>query len=319
MITKTEPMTESGSILGTLHYMSPEQAEGKDTDERSDIFSFGTVLYEMLTGKRAFDGESRTAILAAILKDQPEPISQFQPQVPRSLDRVVRKCLEKKPADRWHSAHDLKPVLEMIDLAGPTNASTSMSASSSGIQATPTPPRAKWLWPAIAGAVVVALAAGGFEWWQSHRFTDLPLVRQDVDLGGDIELPGPTQFVASVVISPDGTRLAYVARPLAGGLPRLYTRRLDQPMAAELPGTECPRTVLFTGWALAGICVHFGEEAVQDLGGWRAAVPLMDLTGVFGGGVEREHDYRVSAQRSLSSNSGYGRRTAGTVGTACAG
>ena len=83
MITKTEPMTESGSILGTLHYMSPEQAEGKDTDERSDIFSFGAVLYEMLTGKRAFDGESRTAILAAILKDQPEPISQFQPQVPR--------------------------------------------------------------------------------------------------------------------------------------------------------------------------------------------------------------------------------------------
>ncbi len=150
MVTKTEPMTESGSILGTLHYMSPEQAEGKDTDERSDIFSFSAVLYEMLTGKRAFDGDSRTAILAAILKDQPEPISQFQPQVPRALERVVRKCLEKKPAERWHSAHDLKPVLEMIDLAGPTNASTSMSASTGasgsehadGLRLLP---RAKWL------------------------------------------------------------------------------------------------------------------------------------------------------------------------------
>src|SRR5215472_10107087 len=80
--TRTEPITESGSILGTLNYMAPEQAEGKDTDERSDIFSFGAVLYEMLTGARAFDGESKTAVLAAILKDQPAPIQQFQPLAP---------------------------------------------------------------------------------------------------------------------------------------------------------------------------------------------------------------------------------------------
>ena len=179
-------MTESGSIVGSLHYMSPEQAEGKDTDERSDIFSFGAVLYEMLTGKRAFDGETKTAILAAILKDQPEPISQFQPQVPRALDRVVRKCLEKKPAERWHSAHDLKQMLELIDLAGPTNASTSMSASRRQRQRHPDPrrlPRRKWLWPTIAAVLVFGLAAGGWEWWQSHRFTDLPLVRQDVRPG----------------------------------------------------------------------------------------------------------------------------------------
>src|ERR1051325_2395985 len=133
MVTRTEPMTESGSIIGTLHYMSPEQAEGKDTDERSDIFSFGTVLYEMITGARAFDGDTKTAILAAILKDQPAPIQQVQPAVPRALDRVVRRCLEKNPADRWHSAHDLKPTLELIDLAGPTSASASIS-SVSGIQ-----------------------------------------------------------------------------------------------------------------------------------------------------------------------------------------
>ena len=117
-VTMTEPMTEPGSIVGTVQYMSPEQAEGKDTDERSDIFSFGAVLYEMLTGRRAFDGETKTAVMAAILKDQPAPIQQFQPMVPRSLDRVVRKCLEKKPADRWHSAHDLKQTLELIDRRG---------------------------------------------------------------------------------------------------------------------------------------------------------------------------------------------------------
>jgi serine/threonine protein kinase len=95
------------------------------------------VLYEMLTGTRAFDGETKTAILAAILKDQPAPIQQLQPMVPRALDRVVRKCLEKKPADRWHSAHDLKQTLELIDLAGLTSASQSVS-SNSGIQ--PAPP-----------------------------------------------------------------------------------------------------------------------------------------------------------------------------------
>ena len=78
--------------------MSPEQAEGKETDERSDIFSFGAMLYEMLTGQRAFDGETQAAVLAAILKDQPPPIT---PGVPRAIARVIRKCLEKKPDDRW--------------------------------------------------------------------------------------------------------------------------------------------------------------------------------------------------------------------------
>ncbi len=86
-------------------------------------------MYEMLTGRRAFDGDSKTAILAAILKDQPAPITQFQPMTPRALDRVVRKCLEKKPADRWHSAHDLKQTLELIDLGGPTSASDSQAGA----------------------------------------------------------------------------------------------------------------------------------------------------------------------------------------------
>ncbi len=152
VVTRTEPMTEPGSILGTLHYMAPEQAEGKETDERSDIFSFGAVLYEMLTGKRAFDGDSKTAILAAILKDQPQPISQFQPQVPRALDRVVWKCLEKKPPERWHSAHDLKQTLELIDLAGPTSASTSVSNSASQAGDLRHKAKTKWLWAAVAAA-----------------------------------------------------------------------------------------------------------------------------------------------------------------------
>jgi eukaryotic-like serine/threonine-protein kinase len=221
LVTKTEPMTESGSILGTLHYMSPEQAEGKDTDERSDIFSFGAVLYEMLTGKRAFDGETKTSILAAILKDQPEPISQYQPQVPRALDRVVRKCLEKKPAERWHSAHDLKQTLELIDLAGPTNASASMSAS--GIQAAPPePPKKKWLLPAVAAVGVIAAVVALLLWAPWKKAAPTQAVRFEV---------GPADkmtFIAgaAMAVSPDGRWMVF---PAIGedGHTRYYIRSLD--------------------------------------------------------------------------------------------
>src|SRR5579862_6991999 len=233
-LTQTSPMTESGSILGTLHYMSPEQAEGKDTDERSDIFSFGAVLYEMLTGKRAFDGETKTAILAAILKDQPEPISQFQPQVPRALDRIIRKCLEKKPADRWHSAHDLKPVLEMIDLAGPTNASASESQAG-GLRQSGALGRTgqnKWLWGAV-GVVAIVAGAGLAIWapWQKPAPTQA--VRFEV---------GPAEkmrFIAqaAMAVSPDGRWMVF---PAIGedGVQHYYIRALDGVEVRALPGAD---------------------------------------------------------------------------------
>src|SRR6476661_1526077 len=104
--TMTEPITRAGAVLGTLYYMAPEQVEGRETDERSDIFSFGVVFYEMITGQRPFTGDTQAAVLASVLKEQQPPMSQWQPAVPRQLDRVVRKCLEKRPDDRWHSARD---------------------------------------------------------------------------------------------------------------------------------------------------------------------------------------------------------------------
>jgi eukaryotic-like serine/threonine-protein kinase len=234
METRTEPMTESGSILGTLHYMSPEQAEGKDTDERSDIFSFGAVLYEMLTGKRAFDGETKTAVLAAILKDQPAPITQFQPAVPRSLDRVVRKCLEKKPADRWHSAHDLKPMLEMIDLAGPTSASASLSGS--GVQAEGllhTDKGRKWLWPSVAAAGVIAAVVALVLWAPWRKPAPTQAVRFEV---------GPAEkmtFInqAAMAVSPDGRWMVFPALS-EDGAQHYYIRALDGVEVRELPGAE---------------------------------------------------------------------------------
>ena len=109
-LKETEPLTQAltsqGQILGTLQYMSPEQLQGKETDARSDLFSFGCVLYEMLTGKRAFEGESAASVIAAILERQPAPLTVAPP-----LERVVRRALAKDPDQRFQTARDLKAAL----------------------------------------------------------------------------------------------------------------------------------------------------------------------------------------------------------------
>jgi serine/threonine protein kinase len=153
--TITEPITRAGAVLGTLYYMAPEQVEGKETDQRSDLFSFGALFYEMITGQRPFSGDTQAAVLASMLKDQPPPMSQRQPGVPRQLERIVKKCLEKKPDDRWQSARDLKPMLEMIDLDAP-QVGTGSSSVPIPIQ---TPSRKRWLWPSIAAVAVLGAAA----------------------------------------------------------------------------------------------------------------------------------------------------------------
>ncbi len=114
----TQPLTQRGTIIGTFQYMSPEQVEGKELDARSDLFSFGSVLYEMLTGRAAFQGKSQLSVASAILEKDPEPINTLQPMPPPALDRTVRKCLEKDPEDRWQTARDLLLELKWIAGAG---------------------------------------------------------------------------------------------------------------------------------------------------------------------------------------------------------
>jgi len=115
---RREPLTARGTIVGTFQYMAPEQIEGKETDARSDIFSFGAVLYEMATGKKAFEGRSQASLIAAILEREPPPISTLQPMSPPALDRVVKTCLEKDPDERFQTAHDLKLQLQWIGEGG---------------------------------------------------------------------------------------------------------------------------------------------------------------------------------------------------------
>ncbi len=112
--TMSRPLTMQGSIVGTMQYMSPEQLEGKPADARSDIFSFGAMLYEMATGHKAFEAKSHASLIAAILKEEPRPMREFQPLTPPALEQIVKACLAKDPDERPQSAHDLKLQLEWI-------------------------------------------------------------------------------------------------------------------------------------------------------------------------------------------------------------
>jgi eukaryotic-like serine/threonine-protein kinase len=134
--TKTEALTGKGTILGTLQYMAPEQLEGKETDARSDIFAFGAVLYEMATGRKAFEGKSAPSVMAAILERDPAPISTLQPLSPPGLDHVLKNCIAKDPDARWHGAADLAKELRWIAESGKHPAATARplaTAAASGL------------------------------------------------------------------------------------------------------------------------------------------------------------------------------------------
>src|ERR1700682_109892 len=116
--TVNDSLTAQGSIVGTLQYMAPEQLESKEVDARTDIFAFGAVVYELATGKRAFEGKSQASLIAAILEREPPAMSSLQPMTPPSLDQVVKKCLANDPEERWQNAHDLMSELKWIAEAG---------------------------------------------------------------------------------------------------------------------------------------------------------------------------------------------------------
>jgi serine/threonine protein kinase len=155
------PVTEEGTIVGTVGYMSPEQAEGKPVDARSDIFSFGSLLYEMLAGRRAFQGDSKASILAAILREDPKPASQIVKDLPGDLDRLLRRCLRKDPAQRMHHMDDIKLALEDLkqDVDSGTFASTAPAQ----------PGKRRWKWVISAGAIVL-IAAFTATWMVRSRW-----------------------------------------------------------------------------------------------------------------------------------------------------
>ncbi len=217
----TSPITTKGMIVGTFQYMSPEQVEGKEVDARSDLFAFGAVLYEMLTGRRAFQGKSQLSVASAILEKEPEPISALQPMTPPALDRTIRKCLAKDPEDRWQTARDLQLELKWIAESG-------SQAGAPAVVIAGRKQRELLAWIAAAAFALLAVAfAVGF-------VMRAPLPPRA--LSATILPPDKTNFVAAVV-SPDGARLAFTARGTDGTL-KLWVRSLDALSAQPLSGTD---------------------------------------------------------------------------------
>ena len=223
--TEAKPLTTAGTILGTFQYMAPEQFEGVEADPRTDIFALGALLYEMATARRAFEGKSKTSLIAAILSAQPPPISSVQPVMPPALDHVVRKCLEKDPDDRWQSAHDVASELRWIAEAG----------SQAGVPAAlslrrRSRERLAWLLVALLGAATTLLAA-------AHL---LRVPKPAVAFRATLDPPMDAALIPfdelGVALSPDGTQLAFVA--IAGdGSKQIWVRDLSEMTARPLSET----------------------------------------------------------------------------------
>jgi Tol biopolymer transport system component/predicted Ser/Thr protein kinase len=184
------PRTEEGTIVGTTAYMSPEQAEGKPVDARSDIFSFGAVLYEMLTGRRAFRGASKLSILSAILKEEPEPASTLRKEIPQELERIIARCLRKNPERRFQHMDDLKVALEEVKEESDSGAAAVKAA---------TPPRRRWVWAALLPVLLVAGFFAWRMWWPGQPEEPLRAVEL-------VTVPG---LKSSPSFSPDGDRVAF--------------------------------------------------------------------------------------------------------------
>ena len=152
-----KPLTQEGTILGTFQYMAPEQLEAAEADARTDIFALGAVLYEMSTGQRAFVASSKASLIAAIVKEQPRPISELQPLTPPAFEHVVTKCLEKDPEDRWQSARDVAQELRWIGEGG-----SQLGVPAPVVATRRATPRLAWSIAAIAA--VVAVVAGWMAW-----------------------------------------------------------------------------------------------------------------------------------------------------------
>jgi serine/threonine-protein kinase len=219
--TLSRAATLQGVILGTAAYMSPEQARGKAVDKRTDIWAFGCVLFELLTGKQAFHGEDITEILAAVVKSEPD-WTALPANIPSTIRTLLSRCLRKDRRQRISDATDVRIEIEDA-IAAPKDSGTT--------QATPASTSKLLL---AVGAVAVALAiivvVMAWGWWRSTQPVVRALVRLDVDLGPDVSLGSPRG--TDIILSPDGTRMVYVSQG------RLVTQRLDQPNASELAGAQ---------------------------------------------------------------------------------
>ena len=225
LATEHKPLTREGTIVGTFQYMAPEQFEGEEADERTDIFALGALLYEMATGTRAFSGKTRTSLIAAIVQSEPRPIAEIRPLTPPAFEHVVQKCLAKDRDDRWQSAHDIAQELEWIRDGG-ARAGVAVPRT--------TKLRERAIWAAV---LILTMAAGTFV--AIRRQTREPLIFSSITL----PLRSTYSRFGQAAFSPDGNEIVFVANigspTFDLGVPAtLWVRALDQLNPRLLPGTE---------------------------------------------------------------------------------
>jgi Tol biopolymer transport system component len=219
-------ITEEGRMVGTFSYMAPEQLEGLDADARTDVFALGALLYEMMTGKRAFEGASKISLIAMIATGQPAPMQDLQPFTPPALEHVVLRCLEKSPDDRWQSAHDIKVELDWISQAG----------SHAGIPVSRFLPQKLRRRVALALVALVALACA----FAAAMIVDRATIGETA-VTAELAPPSGESYVAAgnaggpAVISPDGRRIVYRAEK--DGVGSLWVRSLERGDSKPIPNT----------------------------------------------------------------------------------
>ena len=273
--TAVRPLTEKGTIMGTFQYMAPEQLEGLPADARTDIFALGVLLYEMVTGRKAFEGKSRTSLIAAIVSSEPPPISSIIPVSPPALDHLVQKCLEKDPDDRWQSAHDVAGELRWIGEAG----------SQSG-EAVPSTARRRARRPGAAalvgGLAGLLLGAAGVLLFRAAgpASGERPPLRFVVE-NGDMQDSRPR-------LSPDGRRLAYRRDDT------LWVRDLARLEPVRVAGTEGARVPF---WSPDGEWLGFTADAklwkVRVDGSGKTVLCSQEAPGVNAGGAAWLPDGRI--------------------------
>jgi hypothetical protein len=224
--TAAARLTGPATILGTFHYMAPEQIEGHETDARTDLFAFGCLLYEMLTGQKAFEGKTHASLIAAIMHVEPPLVSTIQPITPRALDRVVKKCLAKEADDRWQTARDLRDELKWIAEPG-----AGAGDASAAITAPPVVHAAGWRRALPWAITMAALVVAGAMVTRSVRPGAPYVVRSTIASAGILRAGN-----GAVAFAPDGASVVHEG--LVNGRRQLHHRSLSDTQSIAIAGTE---------------------------------------------------------------------------------
>ena len=287
----TTPLTTPGLLIGTLQYMAPEQLDGFEADARTDIFAFGTVLHEMITGKRAFQGKTQVLLISSIATTEPPLLSSAEPATPPALDHVVKTCLAKNPDDRWQTARDLLAELKWIAEGG---------AAATAIMPAVATSRRRWRWVVSYGITAAALVGAAFLAEPALSYFEVP------------EQPAETRYrvwetpfdatphaEGYFAISPDGKNLVHRGDEDAINDPQgLYVSRVGDLSFRRLPGTDEP---LQPFWSPAGDAVAFlaGAQLVRvNLAGGPPQV-ISPVKGMLGGAWNTDGTILIGSQAGI--------------------